>query len=498
MNALRDSHSLPTNSNADDEPRHAGAWLAALLCLAFAVRLVGLSQPIVENYVGRQIPTAMVARNLERESDFLSPTLDVGPFPNRFLVEPPVFGTVVVALRRATGMPLESAGRVVSALGIVLAGWGLFGLARQREGVAVALVAVAVFVAEPVTIRYGRAFQPDALMLGCIVAGLRLLDEGTRKRIAAGAVVLAIGLALKITSAYVLVPLVLQPILDGSIRKRLLLSLGVLAPAALWYLYAVGSSHEGSRAASDNQAIWLSVLIPTALARVETYRHIARFLLVRAFTPLGPLLAIAGFTWVRPHADRLWIVWGLSALAAMLALAAKLHHEYYWLSIAPVLGVGAARGLVALGKARRWLGVGVSVLLLGLSVGFSASTWRTPPEWRSIRQAAAEVEACVPRESLLVAPEALLFEADRKGCRLELTIAAARRAAREWPDPVEVDSPLALVQFYQSRGAKFFADVRPDEPTPARKDLHAAIRSRYNVLVDRPGVIIARLTNLVP
>jgi 4-amino-4-deoxy-L-arabinose transferase-like glycosyltransferase len=497
MNALSDFDTPRTHANADDEPRHAGAWLAALLCLAFAVRLVGLSQPIVENYVGRQIPTAMVARNLERESDFLSPTLDVGPFPNRFLVEPPVFGTVVVALRRATGMPLESAGRVVSALGIVLAGWGLFGLARQRESVAVALVAVAVFVAEPVTIRYGRAFQPDALMLGCIVAGLRLLDEGTRKRIAAGAVVLAIGLALKITSAYVLVPLVFV-ILDGSIRKRLLLSLGVLAPAALWYFYAVGSSHEGSRAARDNQAIWLSVLIPTALARVETYRHIARFLLVRAFTPLGPLLAIAGFTWVRPHADRLWIVWGLSALAAMLALAAKLHHEYYWLSIAPVLAVGAARGLVALGKARRWLGVGVSVLLLGLSVGFSASTWKTPPEWRSIRQAAAEVEACVPRESLLVAPEALLFEADRKGCRLELTDAAARRAANEWPDAAQLDSPAALVRFYEARGAKFFADVAPDEPTQARKDLHAAIRSRYNVLVDRPGVIIARLTNLVP
>ena len=484
-------------TSTDEKPGRERAWLGVILLLAFAVRLMGVTQPIVENYVGRQIPTAMVARNLERGSGFLNPTLDVGPFPNRFLVEPPIFGAVAVGLRRSTGLSLESAGRVVSALGIVLAGWGLFGLARQREGWAVAVVAVAVFAAEPVTIRYGRAFQPDALMLGCIVAGLRLLDGGTRGRIAAGAVLLAAGLALKVTAAYVLVPLVFV-VLGGPIRGRLMIGIGVLSPAALWYGYAVGSAREGSRAALDNQAIWLSVLIPTALARFETYRHVARFLLVRAFTPLGPWLALAGLTLVRPQGDRLWTVWGLSALAAMAALAAKLHHEYYWLSLAPVVAVGAARGLVAIGKARPGRSVGLGVVLLILSAGFSASTWRTPPEWRSLRSAAAAVEAHVPRQAWLVAPEALLFEADRRGCRLELTAAAARRAAGEWPDPDAAASPLALVRFYQSRGAEFFADVRPDDATPARLALHDAIRSRYNVVVDRPGILIARLTEIVP
>ena len=43
-----------------------------------------------------------------------------------------------------------------------------------------AIVALAIFAVEPVTIRYGRAFQPDALMLGCVVVGMRLMDDGTR------------------------------------------------------------------------------------------------------------------------------------------------------------------------------------------------------------------------------------------------------------------------------------------------------------------------------
>src|SRR4051812_20256731 len=151
--------------------------VAGLLLLAFAARAVRSDQPIVENYVGRQVPTAMVARNLERGSGFLRPQLETAPFPNLFLVEPPVYAAAAVGLRRATGLALEPSGRLVSALGMTLGAWGLFGLVRRREGGRVALLATAAFATFPLTIRYGRAFQPDALMLGTMLAGLRWWDD---------------------------------------------------------------------------------------------------------------------------------------------------------------------------------------------------------------------------------------------------------------------------------------------------------------------------------
>ncbi len=58
-----------------------GGLLGLLLVVSLMIRLLQLDQPIVENYVGRQIPTAMVARNLDRGSGFLRPQLDTGPFP---------------------------------------------------------------------------------------------------------------------------------------------------------------------------------------------------------------------------------------------------------------------------------------------------------------------------------------------------------------------------------------------------------------------------------
>lgn len=497
-------------SARSSESAPPGPWaclaLAALLTLALVTRAIGLGQPIVENYVGRQVPTAMVARNLERDRDFLRPTIDVAPLPNLFLVEPPVFAVLAVALKALTRLPLEAAGRLVSAFGVVLGAWGLFGLIVRREGSRTALTAVAVFLVFPVTVRYGRAFQPDALMLGCLVAGVRCWDDfeadGAVGRLATGFVLLSAAMALKVISAYALVPLI-AAVIRSRRPWKLALAAATLLPAALWYVHAAGllSAGLGSRASADNGAIWLHALVPSAWFRGATYGHVARSLGVRAFTPLGPWLALAGFlVWPR-DGDRLWRAWGGASLAALAVLAAKLHHEYYWLAVAPVIAVGVGRALTGMagrGTPGKLAAIATGAGLVGLAGALSASTWKTPPEWSTLRAAAREVRALVPEGDWVVAPEALLFEADRRGCRLELTPGAATRAAGEWGEPLNGEGPAALVEFYRRKGARYFADVRPAPCDAGRLALHAAIRRRYNVLLDRPGVLIARLNELRP
>jgi hypothetical protein len=474
--------------------------LIGLLLATFALLADKPDQPIVENYVGRQIPTAMVARNLDRGSGFLHPELDTGPFPNLFLVEPPIFGLCAAALHRQSGLALEPSGRLVSALATTLAAWGLFGLTRRREGPTVALLAVGAFAIFPLTIRYGRAFQPDAFMLGTVVAGLRCWDEHEAGRdvrwLAPGWILLAAGLAQKVTSAAILFPLifaVLRPIR----RWKVALVLSALLPALLWYAHValVLSRGEGSSASADNAAIWLRILLPGALLRPATYLTVGRFLVVRAFTPLGFALAIYG--WIRhSDVDRLWPVWALSTAATLVILAGKLHHEYYLLPLAPLAAVGLALALVDLsGRGFRgrcvalaaWVGFGLVSALL------AASTWRTPSEWGRLVEAAEGVNRLTPRGEMLVAPEALLYQADRRGYRLENTRESATRAAREWgvamEGPIE---PFELIPFYHQRGAVFLADVQPGPNDPGRRGLHAAVRSRlgYPIVADRPGPLL--------
>jgi hypothetical protein len=443
----------------------------------------------------------MVARNLERGGSFLRPELDTGPFPNYFLVEPPVFAGCAVVVRRATGLDLTAAGRLVSAFGITLAAWGLYSLARRREGSIVGLMAVSCFAALPITVRYGRAFQGDALMLGCLVAGLACWDEfeacGRRMWLAAAWGLLATGLALKITGIYILVASFACAV-GASRRWKLILALTIIAPALLWYLHSASllAQSAGSRAASDSFELWLRVLVPSGLSRGDTYLTAARFLVVRAFTPIGAALALWGLSRLRAS-DRLWSAWGLSAAAVLLVLAAKWHHEYYWIAFAPLVGVGIARALVDLagqGRAGRMVGVVLGAGLLSLAIAQTASTWKTPPEWAGLDRVADAVQRHVPRNALVVAPEAVLYAADRHGCRLEFDNAGSRRAAGEWGGSLEHGSGEELVNFYRDHGASFVADLTGSTLSKRRQALHAAIRERYTVLVDQSGVLLARLT----
>ncbi|WZO97211.1 glycosyltransferase family 39 protein [Isosphaeraceae bacterium EP7] len=468
--------------------------LAVLLAWVLGLRATQLDQPILENYVGRQIPTAMVARNLERGSGFLHPQLDTEPTPNLFLVEPPIYAATVVGLRRLTGLNLEQAGRCLSALGATLAAWGLFGLVRRREGPAVALLAVAAWSICPLTVRYGRAFQPDMLMMGLWIAGLELLDRGTSRRVP-GLFLVALGLTMKVTSAPMLVPLL--AILPWKRLPKLLLCLTLLVPAGLWYVHAgrTMALAGGSQASAENGAIWLSVLVPRALLETETWWHAVRFTLLRGFTPPGFVLAIYGFWLGGPF----WRQWTLAALAGLLALAAKLHHEYYWLALAPVASVGIARGIAKLWKARRArriAGLALALVLVGWSHAATRSTWRTPPEWASWDVAIREIERVVPEGESIVAPEALLYLADRRGCRMEYSADSIRRAIREWPGPhPRALEATDLLDFYGTRGATFYADLTT-EADPDRRATLDLIRRNYPVVVDGSGVLIVRLRAL--
>ncbi len=498
-------------STEDSSVRHEppSSWnervaLPLTLLGIVVLRSVHADQAIVENYVGRQVPTAMVARNLDRGLDFLRPLLDTAPFPNYFLVEPPVYELAAAAVRRLSGWRLEASGRIVSAFATAVGGWGLFGLIRRREESRVALMAVIAYSLFPVTIRYGRAFQPDALMLGAILAGMNCWDHSEHAEgwwwLVAGWLFLAVGFAAKVTSALVLIPLAIA-IMRRRSTSKLLFAVTALLPVLVWYCWAnylIGSSG-GSRASAENRAIWMTVLGVSALGNSQTLTYLWRFLVIRAFTPPGLALGVWGLCNRSSDGEPfdLWKVWGLTAVAAMALMAGKLHHEYYWLVLAPALAAGVGRGWTMLAGWRHVVGWGVGLIMVFSSALQSFSTWQTPAEWAHLEAAARVVQEVVPRGAWLVASEPLLYQAEHRGCRMELTPQAAARAATEWPgtDARLVTGPIELIEFYRTQGARFVADLVADRNDQQRKALHEAIRQRYKVKVDRAEVIIAELNS---
>ncbi|MDX2036499.1 MAG: glycosyltransferase family 39 protein [Isosphaeraceae bacterium] len=479
-----------------------GGSIAALAVLLLGLR--GIDQPIWEGYIGRQVPTAMVARDLARGGDPLHPEVATGPFPNWFLVEPPIAAGVAALVSRATGSPLEVSGRLTSTLGMALAAWGLFGLVGRRSGSATAWLAVGFFAAMPVSVRFGRAFQPDALMLGLTLAGMRLRDDG-RPRL--GLLAVALGLATKVLGAFLLVPLVFgrdrtrdrEP---GSIRFDLGFAALALLPATAWYLHAssaLGASAEAS-ASAEIAATWARRLgalggsIPMAIARDLSYR---------AFTPLLPPLALIGLA-SAGTATRMIRVWAIATAAAFAVLAGKLHHEYYWLMAAPIVAWAAAVGIVRLAENRRVVAILAGTAFAALSLVQTRAVWTTPAEWLPLSSAGRMIAESTEPSAILIAPEALIYAADRRGCRWEWEPNAVRRAAAEWRSSrsqTVVDAP-GLLDFYRTEaGATHFADLQVEPLAPDRRRLHQALRAegRHRVVIDEPGgLLLIRLAKQGP
>jgi 4-amino-4-deoxy-L-arabinose transferase-like glycosyltransferase len=485
--------------------------LSLLILFAIVVRAWKIDQPIVENYVGRQIPTATVARNLERGSGFGSPLLDTGPFPNWFLVEPPIFESAAIFVKHISNFSLEASGRIVSIFGLMLTAWGVWSLVRARGTAIEALSAAAAVAAFPITIRYGRAFQPDSLALGCAIAGVALFDSSqqiqvrSRLRILINVVAwlsLATGIALKFVTA--IAPMAaLAVVIDQPKKIKKLALASTLIPALVWYVHAARMllGGAGSLASRQSAAIWLdAAAIPHALAKLDLYQLAGKYLFVRSFTPFGFALVVIAFAFIK--IDRIWKIWGAVAAIELIVLANKAHHEYYWQALVPVFAAALGSAIDSIHKKMGSVATIASLsVLFGLGLYQARSTYRTPTEWASLAEAAAEVERIVPRHSLVVAPEALLYQADRRGCRLELDRRSARRAASEWmrtvrdlENPTVIDSAVDLVEFYRIQGAEYLADLGGcDRERSAWRD---AMRAKYQVVVDRPCVFIARLITI--
>ncbi|GIW87086.1 MAG: hypothetical protein KatS3mg108_1410 [Isosphaeraceae bacterium] len=470
-----------------------------------------LDQPIVENYVGRQVPTAMVARHLARGGSFWRPERDTGPFPSWFLVEPPVYAGVVGLIARGTGVSVEVAGRLVSMFGAMGAAAGLGSLVGRRHGRREGWLAAAVFLWLPVTLRYGRAVQPDVMALGLVVLGLNAWDRwvwGGRARDAVlGWLGVATGIAARALLVFVWLPVALLLVGQRTMRRRpervawVLLTLA--GPALAWYLWAwrLGSSTPAVRATG---ADWLAALGPASLSRWETWRWIGWFGLIRAFTPWAWVMV--GACLVRGVLAPIWVAWLMGALVTLGFVSGKLHHEYYWLMAAPAVAAGVARWVGREAEAAAiegrwpWRAVGSVGLQLALSVVLAWSTWRTPAEWSRLKDVRAAV-AEAPGEALWIGREAVLYYADRRGMRLENEPEAVRRALEEWGVEISQEgaTPRVALSWYHTLGAWGFAEV--GDPAAGRivtEWARAARAAARRILVDEPGLLVLELEDQRP
>lgn len=234
--------------------------LSIILILAFVLRFYKIDIPLADHHSWRQADTAAVARNFVKEGwNFLQPRIDNMtplakpdlPNPERlFLVEPPVYQTIVAGVYNIFGVR-EAYARLVSiffSLGSIVF---LYLIAKQYFDKQVGFLTAFFFAVLPYNVFYSRVVLPEPMMifltLGMVwffMEGLIREDRGGSGRIRKAMFVLFAALAFtqKAFPVFLLLPMAyLAWKKFGFNYNKIIKLLGycfiVLLPFAAWRLW---------------------------------------------------------------------------------------------------------------------------------------------------------------------------------------------------------------------------------------------------------------------
>ena len=468
--------------------------LVLVFILRFGLEFWNLNQPIYEGYVGRQIPTAMVARGLARGRCFFYPQLQTGPFPSYFLVEPPIYAWLVAQLHLNTGLAIETSARIISMAGTLmsLAGTGL--CAWRIIGRNATFYTLIIFLSVPVSIRYGRACQPDSLALGLVLLGIGIQTISNSKKFHyAGLGLMALGFATKITLLPLGFILLTNFKIPSQSKKMIIHYLIVFLFSISWYAWAFylksASETAASGQANDGMDYWWKMIGPLGLSDITSLRQIIMNIIWRAWTPLFSIVIFGGIlvkVSLRP------LIMPLLALTLWFMLVgAKAHHGYYWLVPSPV--VAMVCGLVFSRLAKIRPDVSMLFLLVFATTGFwqSRSTWETPAQWMPLTHRSEAILALISTTdgNYLIADEATIFALDQPGLRWEWPADAQKRAAGAWGGVLNGPSPAALLEFYIEKGGRWFLALETDTQWKAWRQQLSPMVCDEN-LVDSTGGLL--------
>ena len=333
--------------------------LFLILLLALALRLYKINIPLADHHSWRQADTAAVARNFIKEGfDFFQPRIDnmtslhIGtPNPKRlFLVEPPIYQTIVAGLYRVFGVQ-EFLARLVSiffSLGMIIF---LFLLVKELFNEWIGLLAAFFAAVLPYSIFYSRVILPEPMMLftsmGMLYFFNRWLAKGDSvKRFIFALLFTSWSLALKTFPLFLALPmfyLVWRRYQFNLFRQKKLWLFSVLAilPFVAWRLW-IARFPEGVP-----RYDWLfnqgGIRFRPAFFRWIFAERIGKLILGYWGLPL----LVFGLI-LKPKEKEGWFfhLWLVSFFAYVCVLAAgNVTHDYYQIPFIPIAAVFLAKSV---------------------------------------------------------------------------------------------------------------------------------------------------------
>lgn len=330
--------------------------LVLILFFGLLPRLYKLDIALADHHSWRQADTAAVARNFVKEGwDFFRPRIDnfTPLHPNKpnqerlFLVEPPLYNSLVAGVYRLFGVEIKYA-RLVSIVFCLGSAVLLYLIAGHYLDERIGLLAAFFFLTLPYNIFYSRVVLPEPMMvflsLAMFYSAIKWLEKDTPVRYLIFTAVSAAAFSQKTFPLFLILPLAYFFIVHfgwGVFRQKKLYLWAVLAflPLFVWRYWAY-QHPEGVPA-----NLWLfnqgGIRFKGAFFHWIFAKRIGELIL--GFWGL-PLLVL-GMAQKTKKEGWFFYFWAGAALIYIFVFAAgNVTHDYYQIPLIPILAIFLAKG----------------------------------------------------------------------------------------------------------------------------------------------------------
>lgn len=413
--------------------------LLVIILLGISLRVIHITNPLLDRGGWRQTATASVARNFYTNNfNIFYPQIDWGgASPGYAESEFEISPFIVALIYKITGVQ-EWVGRLLAVLFSVGSMGLLYRLSRKYFGINTALFSTAFFVICPLNIYYSRTFMPESSMIFFSIAFIyyfsEWFDNENWTNFLLTGLCGALALLIKIPTLYLGFPIVGLAYIKYNkslfIKWKLWLLAGIiLLPSILWYSHAhqIFKEYGLTFAIWDighdkwgNIQIWLDK---------EFYLTLFHRFKGEVLTPIGLCLFLFGLVLkVRQKKEFLFHFWLLGIIIYFFIVAVgNIVNNYYQLPLVPVASIFIGKALTLFinkkllsEKVIGWIIITIAFLSISL---FSYQEIKGFYYWsRPIYFAGKTVDKLVEKDALIIVgndtiyhgPEGLYYS-NRKG-----------------------------------------------------------------------------------
>ena len=466
--------------------RHSNLILAAIIVLAFFIRVYHIEQPLIEGVSGGQTLRATIARNFYRAGDYLTPQTDLMPQPFPVYNEFPLYTWTVAMLYSVVGGVHEWIGRLLSIIFFIGAVIFSYKMIKNILGEKVGIVAVICMCFLPSSIIYSRSFALDTMNLffsiGMLYYFLLWLESEKSRYFMISLSLAMLCYLTRIITIYMIIPMIY---LSYSYRKHRCITqysfwfyhIASLIPAAMWYRYAQIKMIEsyGEKFLGSPGYYHLSYWItPLQNLNYQSLKMLFEYVAGMTLTPIGFSLALLGLLLrSRNRREYLFLTWLLSALAFFILLD-QIPALNYYLFLTPPVAVYIGKAIVYLWEKEfyinsylKYTSVRLMMLILMalLIFGYANSGYKGPQFAQHLPLVAESVRKHSEQDDIIIwhGPAALLYYSDRKGWRFEFDRTWTERWMKLLREGkyTKVDS-ISCLEMFKELGGKYFVTMYLD------------------------------------